>query len=106
MKFDGSGQMRAMLSVDFSVSWIPYAQLSLDTVSTYPFGLDPSNFGQEGSIWGGAVTDAQASVFGIGGDVANGKTGVGRTLSIKFQGQSSDGFFINSYTMAISTRKN
>ena len=106
MKFDGSGAVNASLSVNFSVGWIPYASLALTTVQAYTFGSNPATFGNEIGVFGGSVTNASATIYGIGGDIGNGKTAVGRTISIKFDGLSSGSLYLNSYTMAITTRKN
>jgi hypothetical protein len=106
MRFDGSGTIDTYLATDFSLGWNPFKTLSLATIVLYAFGNNPLSFGAEVQPFGAGVTTAQQNVFGVGGDIKSLKTGVARTLSIKFEAQSSNGLQINAYTIAVTKRKN
>lgn len=106
MTFDGAGSFSAYIATDFGAQWIPYAQLSLSSVNGDPFGQSALAFGSETWVFGGTSTAIPARVFGVGGDIRNAKTGVGRTISIRFESSSNSAMTINAYTMAVGFRKN
>ena len=106
MTFDGSGSFSAYLATDFGSQWTPYGSVSLSVVSGDNFGQSSYVFGSEPYVFGGTSTGTPGRIYAIGGDVSNAKTGVGRTLSIRFESSSTTGMTINSYTMAVGFRKN
>jgi hypothetical protein len=109
--FDGAGSFNCYLGTDFSVGWQLYGALALSQVSGRLFGLDTDSylFGDvtDPVVFGGTATSVFQSLYGIGGDiVSTGKTGVARTMSVKFEGNANSDLQVNSYTMLIKERKN
>jgi hypothetical protein len=106
MTFDGFGSFNAYIATDFGAKWTPYANLSLSTTSGDPFGQSTYAWGAEPYVFGGTSTAIPARAYGVGGDIVNAKTGVGRTISIRFESSSTNGMTINAYTMNVGFRKN
>lgn len=108
--FDGAGTFNALLSTDFSLGWQLYGTLNLSELLGSTFGVNNGYvFGDttDPVPFGGSSTALFSSVYGIGGDISGtGKTGVGRTMSVKFEGNANNDFKMNGYTMLVKPRKN
>lgn len=95
--FDGTGRIQVGLSRDFAGSITQEADVSFGEVGSQElWGQGSDVWGEGDDPWGGTQEVGEAEVL---------TPGVARAWSVQFGNQTTDAWEVNSYTMAVTGRK-